>query len=103
MAILRKHLKENGTGPGWRVFHGSCGGVLATCTIKRSWDKARKDALTPDEYASSLAKRPLYDLWHACLSSWLNAGVSPKQVAEWAGNSVEVLHRAYEKCLVGHD
>ncbi|MFI6513774.1 hypothetical protein ACIBCT_39750 [Streptosporangium sp. NPDC050855] len=37
------------------------------------------------------------------LLSWLNAGVSPKQVAEWAGNSVEVLHRTYEKCLVGHD
>ncbi|MER6825018.1 hypothetical protein ABT352_03415 [Streptosporangium sp. NPDC000563] len=66
------------------------------------WDRARRDALSKEEYASPLAKRP-YDLRHACLSTWLNAGVSPKQVAEWAGNSVEVLHRTYEKCLVGHD
>ncbi|AQZ67574.1 integrase [[Actinomadura] parvosata subsp. kistnae] len=102
VAILRKHLKENGTGPAGRVFYGTHGGVLATSTIKRIWDKARKEALTSEEYASPLAKRP-YDLRHACLSTWLNAGVSPKQVAEWAGNSVEILHRTYEKCLVGHD
>ncbi|MFI6910456.1 tyrosine-type recombinase/integrase [Nonomuraea sp. NPDC050394] len=102
VTILRTHLKENGTGPGGRVFHGVQGDVLATSTINRIWDKARKDALTAEEYATPLAKRP-YDLRHACLSTWLNAGVSPKQVADWAGNSVEVLHRTYEKCLVGHD
>lgn len=91
-----------GTGPGGRGFHGVQGHVLATSTIQRVWDRARRDALSKEEYASPLAKRP-YDLRHACLSTWLNAGVSPKQVAEWAGNSVEVLHRTYEKCLVGHD
>lgn len=102
VTILRKHLKGNGTGPGGRVFHGAQGGVLAKSTVLRVWKKAREDALTTEEYASPLAKRP-YDLRHACLSTWLNAGVSPKQVAEWAGNSVEVLHRTYEKCLIGHD
>ncbi|WP_371781725.1 tyrosine-type recombinase/integrase [Streptosporangium subroseum] len=102
VAILRAHLEAHGTGPGGRVFYGAQGGVLATSTTQRVWDKARKDALSKEEYTSPLAKRP-YDLRHACLSTWLNAGVSPKQVAEWAGNSVEVLHRTYEKCLVGHD
>jgi hypothetical protein len=29
--------------------------------------------------------------------------VPPKQVADWAGNSVEVLLRTYAKCLVGQD
>jgi len=52
--------------------------------------------------ASPLAGRP-YDLRHACLSTWLNAGVDPPQVAEWAGNSVDVLLRVYAKCIVGRD
>ena len=46
--------------------------------------KARQTALTAAEQASPLARRP-YDLRHACLSTWLNGGVYPTQVAEWAG------------------
>ncbi|GII01748.1 tyrosine-type recombinase/integrase [Planobispora takensis] len=102
VTILREHLKTFGAGPDGLVFHGAHGGVLATSTIQRVWDKARRAALSPEEYGSPLAKR-VYDLRHACLSTWLNAGVSPKQVAEWAGNSVEVLLRTYAKCLVGQD
>jgi integrase len=48
------------------------------------------------------ARRP-YDLRHACLSAWLNGGVYPTQVAEWAGHSVDVLLRIYAKCVVGQD
>ncbi|GAA1258635.1 hypothetical protein GCM10009677_06760 [Sphaerisporangium rubeum] len=102
VAILRDHLKEHGTGSGGRVFHGVQGTVLATSTIRRAWDKARQDTFTRDEYDSPLAKRS-YDLRHACLSTWLNAGVPAKQVADWAGNSVEVLLRTYAKCLAGQD
>lgn len=43
---------------------------------------------------SVLARRP-YDLRHACVSTWLNAGVPPAQVAEWTGHGVEVLLRVY--------
>ncbi|GAT67812.1 integrase [Planomonospora sphaerica] len=102
VTILGEHLKTFGAGPDGRIFYGAHGGVLATSTIQRVWDKARRTALSPEEYASPLAKR-VYDLRHACLSTWLNAGVPPKQVAEWAGNSVEVLLRTYAKCLVGQD
>jgi hypothetical protein len=35
------------------------------------------------------------------LSTWLNAGVDPTEVAERAGNSVEVLMTSYAKCLYG--
>lgn len=49
-----------------------------------------------------LAKRP-YDLRHACVSTWLNAGVPATQVAEWAGHSVEVLMRVYAKCVYGQE
>lgn len=45
-----------------------------------------------------LAKR-VYDLRHACLTTWLNNGVPPAQVAEWAGNGVPVLLSAYAWCL----
>ncbi|MER5215329.1 hypothetical protein ABT063_33475 [Streptomyces sp. NPDC002838] len=47
-----------------------------------------------------LAARP-YDLRHSALSTWLNAGVDPTEVAERAGNSVEVLMATYAKCLYG--
>jgi hypothetical protein len=42
-----------------------------------------------------------YDLRHAAVSTWLNAGVPPAQVAEWAGHTVDVLLRVYAKCVAG--
>ena len=47
-----------------------------------------------------LARRP-YDLRHAAVSTWLNAGVPAPQAAEWAGHSVDVLLRVYAKCISG--
>lgn len=84
------------------VFTGVQGGMLATSTILRIWGLARQDAFTDEEKASPLAEHP-YDLRHACLSTWLNAGVSAKRVAEWAGNSPEVLLKTYARCLTGQD
>jgi integrase len=66
------------------------------------WNKARAKALTDREVRSPLAKRP-YDLRHACVSTWLSAGVPATQVAEWAGHSVEVLLRIYAKSIVGQE
>ena len=64
--------------------------------------EARSRALTKQETASPLARTP-YALRHAAVSTWLNAGVSPPQVAEWAGHSVDVLLRVYAKCIAGHE
>ena len=58
--------------------------------------------LAPREVASPLARRP-NDLRHAAVSTWLNAGVPPTQVATWAGHSVAVLLHIYAKCLVGQE
>ena len=66
------------------------------------WDKARGAALSPAEYVSPLGKR-VYDLRHACVSTWLNGGIPPAQVAEWAGHSVAVLLKVYAKCIDGQD
>ena len=41
--------------------------------------------------------------WRRGLSTWLNGGVYPTQVAEWAGHGVDVLLRIYAKCVVGQD
>ena len=100
--LLRAHLKDFGTAPDARLFGGIRGGELPTITYRRSWIKARRMALTAAEQASPLARRP-YDLRHACLSTWLNGGVYPTQVAEWAGHGVDVLLRIYAKCVVGQD
>jgi integrase len=100
--LLRDHLAKFGTAPNSRLFAGVRGGELPTITCRRAWAQARQLALAPAEQASPLARRP-YDLRHACLSIWLNGGVYPTQVAEWAGHGVDVLLRIYAKCVVGQD
>jgi integrase len=100
--LLREHLKNFGNGRAGLVFTGVHGGELASATYRRVWDRARESALTAAEYASPLARR-VYDLRHACVSTWLSAGVPPAQVAEWAGHSVAVLLRIYAKCVDGQD
>jgi len=100
--LLREHLDSFGTATDGRFFGGVRGGELPTITYRRAWTKARQTALTAAEQASPLARRP-YDLRHACLSTWLNGGVYPTQVAEWAGHGVDVLLRIYAKCVVGQD
>jgi integrase len=100
--LFRAHLDEFGTGKDGRVFQGIRADVVPGETIRRVWRNAREKVLTNKEQDSPLAKRP-YDLRHTCLSTWLNAGISPKQVAEWAGHSLDVLLRTYAKCMVGQD
>jgi integrase len=100
-AHLHHHLNIYGTGPDGRLFRGSRdGGRLPSSVYGRVWSKAREAVLTPEAAATPLAKRP-YDLRHAAVSTWLNAGVEATRVAEWAGHSVAVLLRVYAKCLDG--
>lgn len=99
--ILHRHLATFGTAPDGRLFWGARGGGrLPSSVYGRVWAKAREAAFTPDVVASPLVKRP-YDLRHAAVSTWLNAGVEATRVAEWAGHSVAVLLRVYAKCLDG--
>jgi integrase len=100
VSLLRSHLKQYGTGPQDRVFVGARGGALTDRAYLAVFHKARGAAFSGPEAASLLARRP-YDLRHAAVSTWLNAGVAPTQVAEWAGHSVDVLLRVYAKCISG--
>lgn len=79
----------------WR--HRRCGGYSIAPGSNR-----RPAAFTQQEAASLLARHP-YDLRHAAVSTWLNAGVGPARVAAWAGHSVGVLHRVYAKCIAGKE
>ena len=100
VALLRGHLDRFGTAPDGRLFRGEYGGPVSDSVYGRLWQRARTAALTTDEQASPLAGRP-YDLRHAAVSTWLNAGVPATQVAEWAGHSVHVLLKVYAKCILG--
>ncbi len=113
VAALRRHLEHFQAGLDGRLFVTRTGraGVpiappyanpVAMGSLYRAWHRARQSALTERQVESLLARRP-YDLRHACLSTWLNAGVPPARVAEWAGHSVEVLLRVYAKCVDGDD
>ncbi len=100
--ILRGHLGHFGQASDGRLFIGPRGGTLGDSTYPSVWHKARALALSPAEARSPLARVP-YDLRHAAVSTWLNAGVPATQVAEWAGHSVAVLLRVYAKCIVGQE
>lgn len=101
--LLHEHLRQFGTDADGHLFRGMREtGQLAESTYSRAWRNARKAALTDDEYASPLAGRA-YHLRHACVSTWLNGGVAPTQVAEWAGHSVAVLLQIYAKCIAGQE
>lgn len=100
VGILRRHLDEFGPGLGGIVFHTEQRRPLGKSMYAKVWREARELAFTPMQAASPLAGTP-YDLRHAALSLWLNSGMDPTDVAERAGDSVEVLYRWYAKCLDG--
>jgi hypothetical protein len=90
-------LEEFGTALDGHMFRNERGGLVGSTTYSRVREEARQLAFTPAQAASPLAARP-YDLRHAALTTWLNAGISPGEVAK-RGNSVEVLLRRYAGCL----
>lgn len=100
VAVFPEPVATFGTAEDRRLFFGVTGGVVASSTYSRAWQEARALALPPAAVGSPLARRP-YDLRHSALHIWLNAGVDATEVAERAGNSVEVLLSCYAKCLDG--
>ncbi|MFY1688042.1 tyrosine-type recombinase/integrase [Plantactinospora sp. WMMB782] len=110
--LLDRHIAEYKPAPDGRLFvtrRGPGGRYVPTAgqpipsnSYGKAWRDAREATLTPVQLRSPLAKRP-YDLRHAAVSLWLNAGVPAPQVAEWAGHSVHVLMRVYAKCIYGQD
>ncbi|MEU9505430.1 tyrosine-type recombinase/integrase [Micromonospora sp. NPDC048170] len=102
--ILRRHLREHCRDANGRMFNaaGARPAPVSKSTYLRAWRQAREAALTSVQRRSPLAHRP-YDLRHAAVSLWLNAGVPATQVAQWAGHSVHVLLKVYASCIDGQD
>ncbi|SCG53084.1 integrase [Micromonospora humi] len=84
---------------GW-LFRSDRGDVVASSTYSQVREEARRLSLPPDRVAPTLAGRP-YDLRHAGVSLWLNAGLPAPEVAQRAGHSVDVLLKVYAKRLDG--
>jgi integrase len=111
VADIRAHIKENDLKPGDLLLTGPRSHrALPSITVRRNWSAARLDVLgedaindegEPERVVRTLTGKRLYDLRHTCLTNWLNSGVPPAQVAEWAGNSVAVLLATYVKCISG--
>jgi integrase len=100
--LFREHIRRFPPRSDGLLFRGVYTDHVSGSHYAESWRKAREAALSVDEVASPLAKRP-YDLRHAAVSTWLNSGVPPTQVAEWAGHSVAVLLQIYAKCITGQE
>ncbi|MET8141355.1 tyrosine-type recombinase/integrase [Sphaerisporangium sp. NPDC005288] len=100
VAILREHIETYGMAKDGRLFRTANEGSYSSSAYSYVWQEARKLAFTPALVESSLAARP-YDLRHAAVSLWLNAGVPATEVAKRAGHSVDVLLRVYAKCMDG--
>jgi len=100
--LLREHIQEFGTAPDGRLFRTYRGATCLPSTLWQVLQKARRQAFSPAQVVSPLARRP-YDFRHAGVSWRLNAGTPAPQVAEWAGHTVEVLFRIYAHCIDGDD
>jgi integrase len=100
VSILREHIETFGTARDGRLFVTAGGGAVSASAVWQVWTRARLYGLSPRQVASPLARRP-YDLRHAAVSLWLNAGVPAKEVAERVGHSVDVLWRVYAGCVDG--
>jgi integrase len=100
--ILRWHLGEFGVAADGRLFRQPNGKVVGSSTYTQVCRAARNLALVPEQAGSPLAGRP-YDLRHAAVSLWLNAGVPAPTIARRAGHSVDVLLRVYANCIDGDE
>ncbi|MFI5732772.1 tyrosine-type recombinase/integrase [Kribbella sp. NPDC051587] len=99
--LFHEHLSTYGTDSDGRLFRGARGGMVPWKTYQVAWQLARVAVFGEVAARTSiLAQRP-YDLRHAEVSTWLAAGVEGVRVAEWAGQSLEVLMRIYAKVLDG--
>ncbi|MGW5461858.1 hypothetical protein [Streptomyces sp. NPDC003996] len=98
--ILRQRIEDEQLQPGDLLLQGEPGGILAGSVIRRAWRSARKAVQPPYAYDSPTGHH-VYDNRNTRLTKWLNDGIPPAQVAEWAGNSVAVLLATYARCIDG--
>ncbi len=87
MQLLREHIRTYEISPEGRLFRTGRGDSIQDSTYAAVWRKARLAGFTPGKAASPLVARP-YDLRHAAISLWLNAGVPATEVVRRPGHGV---------------
>jgi integrase len=102
VALLKEHIAQFGTAADGRLFRTATGNRIGSDAIQKTWKLARDYGLAWADRDTLRLKR-VYDLRHSGISLRRTAGVPARQVAEWAGHSVEVLERIYSKVLEGYD
>jgi integrase len=100
VAMLRDHIERFGAREDGRLFRSTNGNPIQPSTWWQVWRKVRQLALTPEQLATPLMRRP-YDLRHSGITWRLNSGVPATEIAAWAGHSVEMLLRVYARCVAG--
>jgi integrase len=104
--LLEHHLDKYKVAKHGRIFTirtgADPGRPVASSTYTRVWRQAREDVFGDETATSPLARVP-YQLRHAAVSLWLNAGVPATQVAEWAGHSLHVLLKVYAARIDGEE
>ncbi|WP_406495832.1 site-specific integrase [Streptomyces sp. NBC_00846] len=96
--LIQDHVSEFDTAEDGRLFRAARGGGLLSKEYGDIWKSARQVVLTKQEVNTPLAEVP-YGLRAACVSLWLESGVSPAEVARRAGHSIAVLFRFYAKAI----
>ncbi|MEV5578793.1 hypothetical protein AB0L39_09555 [Streptomyces parvus] len=100
--LIREHIDEFGTTEDGRLFRAVRNGGLLSKEYGDVWKAARLSVLTEQEAKTPLAEVP-YGLRAACVSLWLESGVSPAEVARRAGHSIAVLFRFYAEAIHGSE
>lgn len=80
------------------VFVRADGSPISRQDLRTGWyGKGKGEGVVKQLVASVVieAYRPQYNTRHTFISQCLEAGIAPTQIAEWVGNSVEIIFRNY--------
>jgi integrase len=91
-------LRQDKAAGGQAVFARPDGSAIAFCDLRTAWYGKGKNLGIVKQLAIDGAiesYRPQYNTRHTFISQCLEAGVPPTQIAEWVGNSAEIIFRNY--------
>jgi integrase len=80
------------------VFVRPDGKPIVSCDLRTAWYGKGENLGIVKQLASDGAieiYRPQYNIRHTFISQCLEAGIPPTQIAEWVGNSAEIIFRNY--------
>lgn len=95
---LLTSLKQGNTSGEQAVFVRPDGSAITYCDLRTAWYGKGKNLGIVKQLAIDGAiecYRPQYNTRHTFISQCLEAGTAPTQIAQWVGNSAEIIFRNY--------